>query len=184
MGRPMAQYKHKKGEIVGRDIWTPIPGFNGVYEINYCGDVRRTCGKGKRTITPIIKKGVWVVRLVADGKRKEHRVHCLMGQTFLPKPPGKEFVLWHKNGIKTDNVPGNLIWIRRQELGKMTGGSSRRRPVVKLDQQGEVVKAYPSARAAAKDNFMSYQTVIDRCNGICKSEFAPDGYKYDWDEEE
>ena len=31
---------------------------------------------------------------------------------------------------------------------------------------------------------MSYQTVIDRCNGKCKSAFAPDGYAYAWEDKE
>ncbi len=31
---------------------------------------------------------------------------------------------------------------------------------------------------------MSYQTIIDRCNGKCKSAYAPDGYAYAWDDKE
>ena len=30
---------------------------------------------------------------------------------------------------------------------------------------------------------MSYQTIADRCNGKCKSAFAPDGYAYAWEDE-
>lgn len=29
---------------------------------------------------------------------------------------------------------------------------------------------------------MSYQTIIDRCNGGCKSAFAPDGFAYAWED--
>ena len=66
----------------------------------------------------------------------------------------------------------------------MTGAKSRRRPVAKLDAGGEVVEVYPSAREAARRNYMSYQTVIDRCNGKVKGAFAPDGYAYAWDDSE
>jgi hypothetical protein len=31
---------------------------------------------------------------------------------------------------------------------------------------------------------MSHQTIIDRCNGKCKSAFAPDGYAYAWEDSE
>ena len=31
---------------------------------------------------------------------------------------------------------------------------------------------------------MSYQTVMDRCNGKVKGAFAPDGYAYAWDDSE
>lgn len=30
---------------------------------------------------------------------------------------------------------------------------------------------------------MSYQTIIDRCNGRCRSAFAPDGFAYAWDDD-
>ena len=36
-------------------------------------------------------------------------------------------------------------------------------------------------REAARRNYMSYQTVIDRCNGKVKKSVAPDGYDYIWD---
>lgn len=35
---------------------------------------------------------------------------------------------------------------------------------------------------AAKENYMSYQTVTERCNGRVESRIAPDGYVYCWDE--
>ena len=38
-----------------------------------------------------------------------------------------------------------------------------------------------SARAAAKANHMSYQTVLDRCHGKVKKPFALDGYTYQFD---
>jgi hypothetical protein len=47
----------------------------------------------------------------------------------------------------------------------------------------EAIEFYPSARQAAKMNHMSYQTVMDRCNGNVKKEIAPYGYFYVWDED-
>ena len=38
------------------------------------------------------------------------------------------------------------------------------------------------ARQAAKENYLSYQTVMDRCNGKIKKPFALDGHTYQWDE--
>lgn len=49
---------------------------------------------------------------------------------------------------------------------------------------GEIVDVYSSAREAAKKNFMSRQTITDRCNGKCKGAFAPDGYAYAWEDSE
>ena len=63
-------------------------------------------------------------------------------------------------------------------VGRPDETAAARRPVVKITPAGEVVEAYPSARAAAKANHMSYQAVLDRCNGKVKKPFALDGYDY------
>lgn len=44
------------------------------------------------------------------------------------------------------------------------------------------MEVYSSAREAARRNFMSYQTVIDLCNGKVKRGKAPDGFVYEWDD--
>lgn len=58
-----------------------------------------------------------------------------------------------------------------------------RKPVAKIDSSGEIVAFYSSAREAGRENYMSYQTIIDRCNGKVQGAFAPDGYAYSWDED-
>lgn len=164
-------------------FYTDIPGYEGRYRINQRGDIQRVYKTKKVPMKPSIKKGEYVIRLLKPcGHRKEERVHKLMELTYMPPaPPGK--VLYHKNGVKTDNWINNLAHISRHELGKKTGAKSRRKPVLKLDHDGEIVETYTSAREAGKANFMSYQTIIDRCNGKVKSKFAPDGYQYIWDED-
>ena len=107
----------------------------------------------------------------------------IMAITFLgPAPPG--CVPYHKNGALTENHINNIAYINRKELGKITGQKSRRKPVAKINDSGNIVEVYPSARAAARENFMSYQTVIDRCNGKTKSTFASDGFAYAWEDDE
>ncbi|WP_431090832.1 hypothetical protein [Paenibacillus sp. 8b26] len=160
-----------------------IPGYPN-YEINHRGDVRRLWKSSKPTpLIPTLKKGIYVVRLTGpDGSRKEERIHKLMQRTFL-SPPAQGQVVYHKNGNRLDNWINNLGYISRKELGKKTGGGSRK-AVMKLSCEKEVVEIYRSARCAARENFMSYQTIIDRCNGKVKSELAPDGFIYRWDDEE
>lgn len=71
---------------------------------------------------------------------------------------------------------------QQKKLGALTGHKSRRKAVVKFDwRTQEAVDVYRSARQAAKENYMSYQTIIDRCNGKIKSPIAPDGFIYQWD---
>lgn len=165
------------------ETWKILPGFDGAYEISYLAKIRRTRGKGKRTITPIIKKGIKVIRLVAGGVRKEYRLHVMVALAFWgPRPPRK--VAYHKNGDRLDNIAYNVGYISKSELGKKTGALSRKRAVIKMDPHKNIIDVYRSAREAGRKNFLSYQTVIDRCNGRCKSRLAPDGMIYQWEERE
>lgn len=124
-----------------------------------------------------------VVKLTKNGKSKEEILIQVIAKTFLgPVPAG--MVPYHKNGVQSDNYLNNIAYITRRELGNKTGARSKRKPVVKLDTSGQDVAFYRSARQAAKENFMSYQTIIDRCNGDVKRGPAPDGYEYAWDDSE
>ena len=163
----------------------PVKGYEGRYEVDALGRVFHIYASCVRELKPQIKKnrgGVLVVRLTdTKGKRREHTVHTLVANAFLPPCPPRH-VVYHKNGRRADPALHNLGIIHRSELGKLTGHKSRRRAVVKYDwRTQQPVEVYRSARQAAKANYMSYQTVIDRCNGKVKSPIAPDGYIYQWD---
>lgn len=169
-----------------RESWKDVPGFNGKYQVDREGSIRRVYESGKtKEMHPYIKKSNsrMVVKLTQDGKSKEYIFAGIMAKTFLgPTPEG--CVPYHRNGCQSDNYINNIAYISRKELGKKNGGKSRREPVAKIDANGEIVDVYSSAREAARMNFMSYQTVIDRCNGKCKSAFAPDGFAYAWEDSE
>lgn len=169
------------------ETWKDIPGYGGKYQADREGNVRRLYSSGKsKLMTAYPKKSTrnkrLVVKLTMDGKAKEVTLLGLMAETFLgPSPSG--YVPYHKNGIQSDNYINNIGYISRKDLGKRNGAKSRRKPVVKINACGECVEFYSSAREAARKSYMSYQTVTDRCNGKCKSAFAPDGYAYAWEDE-
>lgn len=170
------------------ETWTNIPGYSGKYQVDTEGNIRRVYKSGKtRLMTPYRKKMSgsqrFVVKLTRDGKPKEEILVQIMAKTFLWNPP-PGCVPYHKNGCQSDNYIQNIAYISRKELGKLTGRNSRRQPVAKIDSSGQIIEVYSSARECARKNFMSYQTVIDRCNGKCKSAFAPDGYAYAWEDKE
>lgn len=171
------------------ETWRNIPGYNGKYQVDMEANIRRVYPSGKtRAMTPYHKKMSGSQRLVVkltdgNGKSKEVILMQIMARTFLgPVPDG--CVPYHKNGCQSDNYIQNIAYISRKELGKKTGSKSRRKAVVKIDILGEIVDVYSSAREAAKKNFMSKQTITDRCNGKCKGAFAPDGYAYAWEDSE
>lgn len=166
------------------ESWKAVPGFIGKYQISTMGKVRRVFPSGKtRELHPYLnRKDELVIHLTdALGKTKEYHFLSLVAVTFLGPSPAN-CVPYHINGCKSENNIRNIAYISRKELGKRTGAASRRQPVAKLNKDGEVVDVYSSAREAARQNFMSYQTVMDYCNGKRKGAFAPDGFAYAWDD--
>lgn len=167
-----------------KESWKDIPGYDGKYQADTEGNIRRVYSSGKtRLLRPYHKhmsgSQRMIVKLTRDGKSREEIVMQLIAKTFLGVPPPGH-VAYHKNGCQYENHIQNISYISKRELGKRTGAKSRRQPVAKIDCNGEVVEVYSSAREAARKNYMSYQTIIDRCNRKCKSTFAPDGYAYAW----
>lgn len=168
------------------DLWTEIAGYNGRYEINPYGQIRRIYASCIRYMQHCVNShGEVVIRLSdSTGQRHEHKVSKLVAAAFKPQPR-TGMVLFHVNQCKSDNYVGNLKWTSRRALGKATGAKSRRQSVVKLNADGSILDFYSSARAAGRANHMSYQTVLDYCNGqIKKKTTAPDGNIYRWDANE
>ena len=177
---------------VGNNFWRDIPGFNGKYQASRNGDIRRRFASGKvRDMAQFKRSGPkkekilrdrLYVKLSLDGKSKDVPVLKIMACTWKGNPP-KGYVPYHINRIVTDNRADNIGFISWSELGIMTGGTSwRRKTVFKVVKEGNEVEVYRSAREAAKHNNMSYQTVLDRCNGKAKNEYALDGYTYRFEE--
>lgn len=168
------------------EVWRDIPGYAGKYQADTEGKVRRIYGSGKtRLMTPYRKKmngsQRMVVKLTIDGKPREEILMQVIAKTFLGACPAG-YVPYHVNGCQLDNYLNNIKYISREELGLKTGRKSRSRSVFKVNVDGEAVDVYYSAREAARKNHMSYQTVMDRCNGRVKKPFALDGHTYRWED--
>lgn len=162
------------------DIWLPVPGWGGVYEVSFDGRVRKVKGLQQGVIQQHKKKGQYVVRLTNEqGERREQRVHVLLARAWIGESPGRNYCVFHKNGVRTDNFANNLEYISRKEVGRRTGALASKRAVLKLSEAGEVLEVYPSARAAAKVEPFSYQSITDRCNGKVKKTA---GFIYVWED--
>lgn len=149
------------------ESWKEIQGSDGKYLVSNYGRFKKI-GKTKLYfVLPYLKRsqGHLEVKVLFNKEYKSHRVSKIVALHFLGVPQDKEEVIRHKNGIKTDNFSGNLEYIQREKLGKLTG-AKKSKPVVKLDKDtAEVIGEYRSIQEARRECFLSYQSILDNCKG-------------------
>lgn len=96
------------------EIWLPIKGYEGLYDVSNFGRVRSHDYR-KRGETKILRTharlGHYVkVGLRKDGKVRYFRVHRLVAIAFLPEPLEGQTQVEHCNCDKRDNRVENLQW--------------------------------------------------------------------------
>ena len=103
------------------EIWRPIVGYEGLYEVSNTGRVRSLdryvkCDyekyrlhKGKVLSPGKDKDGYLSVVLSCNGKHKKIAVHRLVAQAFIPNPDDLP-IINHKDEDKTNNRVDNLEW--------------------------------------------------------------------------
>lgn len=160
------------GEYELSEEWKPIPGHRG-YQVSNQGRFRRI-----RKMTPYIIKPYPKARYDKHGQKnrimyeikisdKTISASRIVAELFVNKPSELHNVIEIINGNPKDIRAENLRWITKHEMATNTGYSPKRSKPVMLKKQDEE-KIYRSARSAAKDLNLSYQTVLDYCNGKVK----------------
>lgn len=146
------------------ETWLQVNGTKNNYLVSNYGRVKRVYKSVERFMLPYQRKGEGNLFVKIDGN--EIKVGHLVADAFLRKRLPHESVI-RKNGIVTDDHAANLRIISKAELGRRTGYKSKSMPVVQIDARtGEIVNEYRSAREAARNYFMSYQAILNRCNGV------------------
>lgn len=104
------------------EIWQPIVGFEGYYEVSNTGKVRslkrhvKSALKNNRTVNrkgaitkQFLRDNYYAVRLYKGGKPKNKRVNILVCTAFVSNPDSKPCVN-HKDTDKLNNHHLNLEW--------------------------------------------------------------------------
>ena len=100
------------------DHFEDIIGYEGCYQINRLGQVRRIAS-GSRKVGQILKQiinsnGYLQIQLCKDGVRKLYLVHRLVGFQFIPNPENK-LEIDHIDRNINNNSLENLRWATRKE---------------------------------------------------------------------
>lgn len=101
------------------EIWKPVIGYEGIYEISNAGQVKslsRTDKRGhkrnEKFLRPALNARGYLFVSFYDNVSKV--IHRLVAESFLSNDFNKEEVN-HKNGNKTDNRLENLEWVTHSE---------------------------------------------------------------------
>lgn len=108
-----------------KEVWRPVRGFEGYYEVSDQGSVRsidrvveatnRTMHIRGKVLTPCLKKeGYLAVGLYRDGREKRMYVHRMVAEAFVPRPEGCDYVD-HINCVRDDPRAENLRWVTASE---------------------------------------------------------------------
>lgn len=122
-------------ENLFNEIWKPVKGFEGLYEVSNRGNVRSVdrhvmlgnqyCLLKGKPIKPFLNStGYLRVGLSKDSKDKKYLVHRLVAEAFIPNPNNLPCID-HINTIRDDNKVENLRWC--DTAGNLTNPITRKK---------------------------------------------------------
>lgn len=117
--KPSRWMPHGEGKIKG-ERWLTCPSYPQ-YQASSLGRVRRDPLQPLRTKPRILKahiksSGYYYVAIVhADGRRSDTAVHTLVCDAFHGPRPSARHEVAHRDGSRTNNLPGNIRWATHKE---------------------------------------------------------------------
>ena len=161
------------------EIWKPIKGYEGLYEISNLGRVKSLNykGTGKEKILKNTEngKGYLFVDLYKNGKIKKFRIHRLVLMTFKPIEGMGKLDVNHIDENKQNNSLENLEWCDRKYncnygTRNQRSAQSRSIPVVQLNSNtNEVLNIYDGAREAERQGGFKSRKIGACCRGEQKT---------------
>jgi NADH:ubiquinone oxidoreductase subunit len=92
---------------VSKEVWKPIKGYEGLYEVSNLGRVRKRVWKEVKGTD--FCNGYRRVNLNKDGEQKSMLVHRLVAEAFIPNPEGYP-IINHIDECPSNNHADNLEW--------------------------------------------------------------------------
>lgn len=160
-----------------REIWLPVVGYEGLYEVSNWGRVKSLNYKNthrEKILIPWAKDdGYLMVRLYNKGKSKYRSIHQLVAEAFIPNPNGYTIVhhINHEDKIsRQDNRVENLQWISKEDHDRLHAidrakGLVRKmgRTVYQYTLDWKLVKVWKTVGECGRNGF-NQGAVCDCCN--------------------
>ncbi len=179
-----------------KEIWKPIKGYKGYYEVSNLGNVRsidRTIkdknGKAKIIKGVLLKQakdkfGYCRVSLSKNGNVEKRTVHRLVAESYINNPEEKETVN-HKDENPSNNCVDNLEWLSQNDnlnygTRRIREAQTKGKEIVQLTLDGEYVNLFHSIREAGRQINNNYGGIRDVLMG---SYYQAYGYCWVYKEE-
>ena len=161
------------------EIWKPVLGYEGLYEVSNFGRVKSIFYKrqGKEIILkPCFARDYLTVMLCKNKTKKHHSLHRLVWEAFTgPIPEGMQ--VNHINEDKTDNRLENLnLMTCKENINWGTGikrqSASRSVPIVQYDKNGNYIKQWASATEVQKQLGFNQRNISANCRNKRKTAYG------------
>ena len=179
-----------------REIWKPIEGYEGIYDVSNLGRVRARKRKSIRrfdgrisTLPEVILKGGHCgsgklyksVSLWKNYRSTTFLVHRLVAEAFLPKEEGKEYIN-HIDSDPSNNRVENLEWCTQSHNIQYAYDNGRKigPHMVDVDQltlDGEYVRTWHGLAPIKKELGIQNANIWKVCNGLREQ---AGGYKWQY----
>ena len=98
---------------------------------------------------------------------KEVNVGRIIAKAFLKSDLSRNDVVIIDGDLKLENIQ---VWDRKKWLSHVAlMASANKMRNIGYYENGKLVKVYSSSREVSKELYCSYQTILDKCNGIYKN---------------
>lgn len=174
---------HFRDQAYGKVRWRQHPIFKNYYGSDtglvWSANRKRLLSPYKLAHKNSSKKGYWISLTKEPGKwGRQYKLSRFIAECWFNITPDQ--MVAHKDRNKFNNDINNLVIATKSQLGKATGHMAKGRRVARLNDQGQVIKVWRSARACALDLGVSYQTVLDYVNGKLVRKPNSHNYKLAW----
>ena len=170
---------------MNKELWLPIKGYEGLYEVSNTGYVRSIRRNNKLLKYNSTSYGYKRVGLYKDGKQKFHTIHRLVAEAFIPNDNLLPEIN-HIDGDKQNNHVDNLEYCTakyninhgthnkrvseklrgrkhseehiKKMAEKLTNHPKKSKPVFSVDKVTEEIKEYPDRIIGIVSEIPDYET--------------------------